>query len=191
MTTVAGQPSQPESRWLAARGGIARILRNATLRALIGAQLVAVGVIAVRSYGWLQPLELLVYDTMRTAWVRPMPDDRVVLVGMTETDIRRWRYPLDDQLLADLLERLASWHPRVIGVDIYRDIPLPPGSDRLAATLRNHPEIVWAFKLAEGSDRAHPGIPPPRTAGRFEPHCADRRRRRFRSRGAARAHLCR
>ena len=161
MTTVAGQPSEPESRWLAARSGIARLLRNATLRALVGAQLVAVGAIVVRSYGWFQPLELLVYDTLRTTWARQMPRDRIVLVGMTETDIRRWRYPLDDELLADLLERLASWHPRLIGVDIYRDVPVPPGSDRLAAVLKNHPEIVWAFKLAEGAARVHPGIPPP------------------------------
>src|SRR5579863_1282378 len=126
MTTVASRPSPPDSRWLAARRFIARILRNATLRALIGAQLVAVGVIVVRSYGWLQPLELLAYDTMRAAWAIQMPRDRIVLVGMTETDIHRWHYPLSDEVFADLLDRLASWHPRAIGVDIYRDIPEPP-----------------------------------------------------------------
>ena len=161
MTKVASQPSQPATRWLAVRGTIARILRSATLRALVGAQLIAAGVILVRSYGWLQPLELLVYDAVRTASVQRMSRDRFLLVGMTEADIRRWRYPLDDELLADLLERLASWHPRVIGVDIYRDIPVAPGSDRLAAVLKGHPEIVWAFKLAEGSDEVHPAIPPP------------------------------
>jgi adenylate cyclase len=158
MTTVAGQPSQPENRWFAVRGGIARFLRSATLRALIGAQLVALGVVAVRSYGWLQPVELLVYDALRTAWARQTPRNRVVLVGMTEADIHRWRYPLNDGVLADLLERLASWHPRAIGVDIYRDIPVPPGSERLAAVLKSHPEIVWGFKLAAGVDQ---GIPPP------------------------------
>ncbi|HEV8678115.1 MAG TPA: adenylate/guanylate cyclase domain-containing protein [Stellaceae bacterium] len=161
MTTVASQPSQSESRWLAARGVIARILRSATLRALIGAQFVAVGVIVVRSYGWFQPVELLVYDTLRVAWAQQAPRDRVVLVGMTEADIKLWRYPLSDELLADLLERLASWHPRAIGVDIYRDIPVPPGTDRLTKVIERHPEIVWGFKLAEGGDKPRPGIPPP------------------------------
>lgn len=161
MTTIASQPSQPASRWLAVRGGIARILRSATLRALFGAQVIAAVVILVRTSGWLQAPELLVYDAVRTAWAQQAPRDRVLLVGMTEADIRRWRYPLNDGLLADLLERLASWHPRVIGVDIYRDIPVPPGTDRLAAVLKSHPEIVWGFKLAEGSDPAHPGILPP------------------------------
>src|SRR5206468_3680238 len=51
------------------------------------------------------------------------------------------------------------WKPRAIGVDIYRDFPRPPGSERLEKTLEQHPEIVWAFKLRDGD---HPEIPPPR-----------------------------
>ena len=58
MTTVANQRDQPTSRWLSVRGGIARILRNATLRALFGAQLIAAVLILTRSYGWFQPVEL-------------------------------------------------------------------------------------------------------------------------------------
>lgn len=164
MTTVAGQPSRPASRWLTARGGITRILRNATLRALIGAQFVAVGVIAVRSYGLLQPLELLAYDTLRAAWAQPMPRDRVVLVGMTENDIKE-DYPLTDRELADVLDRLASWHPRMIGVDIYRDHPVPrmdtEGTQRLDAVLKAHPEIVWGFKLPGGGAHPQQGVLPP------------------------------
>lgn len=160
MTAAASQPNQSESHRLTLRA-VARLLRSAALRAVVGGQLIAAVVIIFRFYGGLQPLELLIYDTLRTASAQQMPRDRFLLVGMTEADIRRWRYPLDDELLADLLERLASWHPRVIGVDIYRDIPLPPGSDQLAAVLKSHPEIIWGFKLAGGSDDARSGIPPP------------------------------
>jgi adenylate cyclase len=78
---------------------------------------------------------------------------------MTETDIRRWRYPFSDDVLADVLERIVAARPRVVGVDIYRDHPVPPDSGRLAALLRAHPEIVWVFKLPEGE--AHPEIPAP------------------------------
>src|SRR5262245_4684496 len=106
MTTAASQPSRPASRWFALPDGIGRILRNPALRALVGGQLIAALVILIRAYGGLQPLELLVYDTLRTAWAHPAPRDRIVLVGMTEADIKRWRYPLDDQLFADLLARL-------------------------------------------------------------------------------------
>jgi len=44
--------------------------------------------------------------------------------------------------------------PRVIGVDIYRDKPKPPGTERLAEVLARHKEIVWSFKLQEGAKRA-------------------------------------
>jgi adenylate cyclase len=106
-------------------------------------------------------MELAIYDALRTSWVRTAPADDVFLVGMTEADIRRWQYPLSDDFLADLLERLVSWHPRAIGVDIYRDIPVMPSSGRLAEVLKAHPEIVWVFKLAEGHDNSHPEIAPP------------------------------
>src|SRR5437667_2807234 len=114
MTTAASQPSQPASRWPAIHGSIGRILRSATLRALIAGQLIAALLILARSYGWLQPLELMAYDTLLTAWAQPMPRDRVLLIGQTEADIRRLQhYPLNDDDFAGLLERLASWHPRV------------------------------------------------------------------------------
>ncbi len=38
-------------------------------------------------------------------------------------------WPLRDGQLAKLLERLTAWKPRAIGVDLYRDIPEPPGSE--------------------------------------------------------------
>lgn len=59
-----------------------------------------------------------------------------------------------------MLERIAGWHPRIIGVDIYRDRPKPPGTERLAAALGRHEEIVWTFKLQDGTK---PAIPPPAT----------------------------
>ena len=82
-----------------------------------------------------------------------------MLIGATESDIGRWGWPLNDGVLADLLERVVSQRPRVIALDIYRDRPIPPGSDRLTAVLMQHPEIIWAFKMPRGAD---PGIPPPR-----------------------------
>jgi len=167
MTTAATQPSQPLGYWLQLRDRVARLLRNNVLRAVVGAHLVAAATILLRSEGWLQPWELLAYDALRVAWAGPLTSDRIVLVGATEADItsgdalagRRWGWPLRDGKLAELLERLASWKPRAIGVDIYRDIPEPPGSDQLDAVLQRHPEINWVFKLR---DDAQPGIPPPK-----------------------------
>jgi adenylate cyclase len=161
MIEAENTSARPAKSWLPTKRRIAKVLRNPVLRALVSAQLIAALVVLVRSYGWLQPIELTVYDVLRVAWAQPAPADDVFLVGMTEPDIRRWHYPISDDVLADLLERLASWHPRAIGVDIYRDMPVEPSTGKLEAVLKAHPEIVWVFKLAEGQDGTHPEIPPP------------------------------
>jgi CHASE2 domain-containing sensor protein len=135
------------------RDQIARISSSPRLKALIAANIIAALIIVVRAVGLLQPLELAIYDALRVAWAGDQPSDRVILIGMTEDDIARWHWPLRDGDLAELLDRLASWKPRAIGVDLYRDRPEPPGSDQLAAVLARHPEIVWVFKLAGENDR--------------------------------------
>jgi adenylate cyclase len=161
MIEADSSSTKPGLRWLPGKSRIAKILRNSVLRALLSAQLIAALVIGVREHGFLQPVELAIYDALRIVWAHPAPVDDVLLVGMTEPDIQRWHYPLSDDLLADLLARLASWHPRAIGVDLYRDMPVEPSTGKLAAVLKAHPEIYWVFKLAEGSDASHPGIKPP------------------------------
>ena len=148
---TASRPGRSRSRAL-------RLLRRDPIRALIGANLVAAIVILARSWGLLQPLELLVYDALRVAWAEHQPSPRILLVGGTEADIEHWDWPMRDGDLAALLERIAAWQPRVIGVDLYRDRPEPPGTDRLNAVLARHKEIVWAFKL---KGPAQPGVAPP------------------------------
>ena len=158
----AERPSARSVRnWLPEKHRIAKLLRNSVLRAVLSAQLIAALVVLIRAQGWLQPMELAIYDVLRVAWASPTPANDVVLVGMTESDIRRWTYPFSDDVLADLLERVTSWHPRAIGVDIYRDIPVAPSTGKLEAVLKAHPEIFWVFKLAEGTDGNHPEIVPP------------------------------
>ena len=162
MIEADGSPLPSRRRWLPGKSRVAKWLRSSILRAFLSAQLIAALVVLVRGYGVLQPMELAVYDALRVASTRSMPLSDVVLVGMTESDIKRWQYPLSDDLLAELLERIASWHPRAIGVDLYRDMPVPPSSGKLAEVLKGHPEIYWVFKLAEGRDGNHPEIAPPK-----------------------------
>ena len=155
---MAGAASAAPSRAGRRHSRILRLFRRAPVRALIGANLVAAIVVLARGAGLLQPLELPIYDALRVAWAGHQPSSRVLLVGGSEADVEHWDWPLRDGDLAALLERLAAWKPRVIGVDLYRDHPEPPGTERLAAVLARHKEIVWAFKL-KGPSR--PGIPPP------------------------------
>jgi adenylate cyclase len=127
---------------------------------LLLGHLVYAGLLVLWHVGTLQSLELMAYD-QGLRWQPPdPPDERIVLVGETEADIQRWGHPLPDQVLADALERLTQGRPRVIGVDKYRDLPAPPGSERLNQLLRHHPEIVWVMKFGNPAARESAIAPP-------------------------------
>ncbi len=127
-------------------------------KVVLAAQLVAVVVVFCRELTLLQPAELAAYDRLVAAWADREPSKHILLVSVTEADIGRYGWPLRDRELALLLGRLTSWGARAIGVDIYRDRPLPPGDQALADVLRQHPEIFWVYKL---SDESGQGVPPP------------------------------
>src|ERR1700738_1320948 len=116
---MASAVSEPLRRFVPARQRVGRVLRSAAPKALIGAHVIVAIIILVRGYGWLQPFELLIYDALRVVWAGDDGED--------------CDWPLRGGAPADLLERIATWKPRVIGVDIYRDRPKPPGTERLAA----------------------------------------------------------
>ena len=133
---------------LRAQGHIIKVFRRAKVKALIGTCITTAIIILARTAGGLQPFELAVYDKLRVAWAGDKPSSQILLVGASEEDVRRLgHWPLSDGDFADLLERLASFEPRVIGVDLYRDIPKPPGTEQLTKVLKSHPEILWCFKL--------------------------------------------
>ena len=109
---------------------------------------VAAGVLGLRAAGALEPLELGAYDRL-LRWTRPAGevDPRVVVVRIGERDIQRHGHPLPDATLARALRALADAGPRAIGVDLYRDRPVPPGAGELERVVRSHPGIVLIEKL--------------------------------------------
>jgi diguanylate cyclase (GGDEF)-like protein len=79
-------------------------------------------VIGVRQTGNLQPLELAVYDRLILLGGDRPADPRLVIIGISEDDLRRAKtFPLPDRMIAKSLEKLQQHHPKVIGLDIYRD----------------------------------------------------------------------
>jgi CHASE2 domain-containing sensor protein len=81
------------TRLVPTRERVIRLLRNDVLKALIGTHLVVAAIILVRSQGWLQPFELAIYDQLRVVWADHEPSANILLVGGTEEDIRRLRWP--------------------------------------------------------------------------------------------------
>ncbi len=146
--TLAGGAGQ----WLAA------LLRRRLVKALMVANLVALALLPAREAGWLQGLELSAYDTLLTWQEAGERSDRVVLVTTTESDINRFSYPIKDEDLAAVLARVFSAAPKAVGVDLYRDLPMPPGHEALQAIQRAQDNLYWVFKLP---DEGNSGVPAP------------------------------
>lgn len=120
----------------------------------------SVSVIGLRHLGIFEFLELATYDwSLRLQPLLPESDSRVVLVTISERDIRQMgRWPLTDGIVAQLLEQLTKYQVRAIGLDLYRDFEVPPGHDRLNTMFTSNPNIITVMKFPSGSS---PGIPGP------------------------------
>jgi diguanylate cyclase (GGDEF)-like protein len=119
--------------------------------------LVTLAILGVRETGGLQSLELAAHDRSVILTGNLPPDPRLLIVEISEEDLRRSRaVPLPDGTLATALEKLQADRPRVIGLDIHRDIPLGSGTDELAEQL-SAPNVIVIRKGGENeSDRVLP-----------------------------------
>ncbi len=105
-------------------------------------------VIAVRITGSLQFLELAALDRFLRLRPPESVDTRVLIVGITEKDIQSiGRYPVPDKELALVLKKLQAAKPSVIGLDIFRDLPIEPGKKELTQVLQNSPNIIGIEKV--------------------------------------------
>ncbi|MBF2098354.1 MAG: CHASE2 domain-containing protein [Gloeomargaritaceae cyanobacterium C42_A2020_066] len=105
--------------------------RTRSLALLVGLA-VAGSVALLRQTGMLQSAELYAYDAL----IRVQPDwgadPRLVFVAVDDRTVARLNSDtLSDAALLATLERLRAYAPRVIAVDIFRDVPIGPGRDAL------------------------------------------------------------
>src|SRR5262249_3931377 len=112
-------------RWR--QGAVRAFVRSPLVVSLLLSLLVSLGLLGLRLAGSLEALELAAYDWYLRLRPEAPPDPRIVLIAVTEQDIHQHGWPLPDATLARALDMLAEDHPRAIGLDIYRDIPVEPG----------------------------------------------------------------
>ena len=122
------------------------------------------GIAALLSWGFstsgiAETLNLLLYDA--STQLRQLPSGRhtpVRLIGITEKDIQRYGWPINDRLLAKALERLDQAGTSAIGLDLYRDGPVQPGHDDFTEAIKQNPKLIGIFSLADGIS-APPSLP--------------------------------
>ncbi|MBD2181945.1 EAL domain-containing protein [Planktothrix sp. FACHB-1355] len=125
---------------------------------LTGSLLIAGLLLGVRQLEVLQPLELVEFDRATQFQPELEPDPRILVIGITESDLQaQKRSPVSDRTVATLLAKLQSYQPKVIGLDLYRDLPQPPGHAELLKQLQA-PNIIAISKLESNDSR---NVPPP------------------------------
>ena len=114
-------------------------------------------VLVMEAFGALELLELQVFDRAMQSRPPQPPDDRLLVVGITEQDLKTYGWPLSDGMLAQMLQRLQQGGAKVIGIDLYRDLYHPPGTSDLNAQLQQK-NVVGIFQLGQETEN---GVAPP------------------------------
>jgi CHASE2 domain-containing sensor protein len=120
-------------------------------------------VMGVRYLGMLQSQELGAFDQLLRLRPEERSDPRLLVVAITEADIRSQKQrkgSLSDRALAQLLEKLEQYQPRAIGLDIYRDFPVAPEYRKLATRLQQNQHLIAVCKCSD-PDTDPDGVPPP------------------------------
>ena len=135
------------------------------LPALLAGATVTLLNLGVQRLGWLQSWELGSFDSLVRLQPDAGPDPRLLIVGISEADIQALgRFPVSDGAIAQTLAKLQKYQPKVIGLDLYRDLPQAPGHQELLTQLKA-PNVVAIYKLSDSESQgvpAPPGIPPDR-----------------------------
>ncbi|MHC0062502.1 CHASE2 domain-containing protein [Nostoc sp. UIC 10890] len=107
----------------------------------------------VRELKWLQPWELRVYDQMLRSRPAQAPDRRILLVKITDEDLKREKWTISDRTINQLLKKIESYQPRIVGLYLFQ-----PEHNNLAANLQNQDNVISTCLFSSlGRDE----MPPP------------------------------
>ena len=100
-------------------------------------------VLLLRALGVLQTFELALLDQFFILRPSEKVDDRILIVDVTEDDIRNLKqWPMADADLAKLVENIKAQQPRAIGIDIYRDLQVPPSYEKIIQQFKDNPDLL-------------------------------------------------
>ncbi|WP_413165325.1 CHASE2 domain-containing protein [Capilliphycus salinus ALCB114379] len=171
LPVICQNPATIAPNWRQLRDGIKpeKILPKVNLSPTIlftGASLTAsLFVIIIRFLGILQPFELKAFDHFMLSRPDEGMDSRLLLITITGSDVQaqppkeRQATSLSNRALEQLIEKLTEYQPRVIGLDIYREMPTESEYKTLINSWQNSDRLIGVCKI--GDDAENPGIPAP------------------------------
>ena len=171
LPVLCQNPATTAPNWQQLRDGIKpeKLLQKVDISPpilLTGASLmVSLLVIIIRALGILQPLELKAFDQLMRSRPDEGMDSRLLLITITGADVQaqspeeRQATSLSNRALEQLIEKLTEYQPRVIGLDIYREMPTESNYQTLINYWQNSDRLIGVCRVGEDAD--NPGIAAP------------------------------
>jgi CHASE2 domain-containing sensor protein/DNA-binding response OmpR family regulator/nitrogen-specific signal transduction histidine kinase len=96
---------------------------------------------------------------LRDEWMRLRSSSilakEIVIVTIDERDIQLvGKWPIPDESLAQLIEKIRLQQPRAIGLDLYRDLPEGKGHEKLVQIFNTTPNLIGVEKIT--GERVNP-----------------------------------
>ncbi|MEL7351319.1 MAG: CHASE2 domain-containing protein [Cyanobacteria bacterium P01_A01_bin.116] len=135
--------------------------RPALWRELILPGTLIIGLVCcIRLLGLLQVQEWMALDKLSRQCPLQPPDDKITLISIDEADYQALgEFPISNQILAQALSTLQQYQPRVIGLDIFKDLTPTDEKDTLQQQLLSMPNVVTT-EVAFSADSAMNILPP-------------------------------
>ena len=118
-------------------------------------------IMLLRYTGILQTWEWNLLDRFFRWRLSDAIESRIVVVTVDEKDLQTLgQYPISDRVLATTIKNLERAKPSAIGLDIYRDLPVPPGERDFNKVLSSTANLYVVEKIISNI------IPPPLNTSR-------------------------
>jgi CHASE2 domain-containing sensor protein/CheY-like chemotaxis protein/nitrogen-specific signal transduction histidine kinase len=131
-------------------------------RSLLVMPTVALGISLVQSLGGFNLLEWEFRDLcfrLQTETSKTKIASNIVIVTIDEQDIQSvGNWPIPDNALADLLSKIRDQKPSAIGMDLYRDLPVGKGYEKLETVFKTTPNLIGVEKVSGDRVPAPPAL---------------------------------
>jgi CHASE2 domain-containing sensor protein len=144
-------------------------IKPKTSTVILSSVIITILLMGLRWLGVMQPWELKAFDFLMRRMPVENADKRILIIGADEEDIssNKYGYPIPDKTLNQLLEKIQTYQPAAIGVDIFRDQPVltsdnqNDGQQNLINPWKENKNLI---AICAGSNLKNSVAPPPNIA---------------------------
>ena len=98
--------------------------------------------------GIFQLLELKVIDSFFVQ-NQESKDSRITLVTINDRDLESiGKYPISDEIIAQAITSIIDYNPRVIGLNMYRNLSIEPGTKELSEIFKTTDNLIGVEKVS-------------------------------------------